>query len=75
LYSYGASTRSHKNSDYFAGMINPDYPKHPYRIKKDGEMHIIFDEFRKLWVKLTPEEWVRQNFVQWLVQVKNIPQR
>jgi hypothetical protein len=42
-------------------MINPDYPKHPYRIKKEGEVHIIFDEFRKLWVKLTPEEWVRQN--------------
>ena len=54
-------------------MINPDYPKHPYRIKKDGETHIIFDEFRKLWVKLTPEEWVRQNFVQWLVQVKKYP--
>ena len=54
-------------------MINPDYPKHPYRIKTTGESSVIFDEFRKLWVKLTPEEWVRQNFIQWLVQVQQFP--
>jgi hypothetical protein len=28
---------------------------------------------RKQWVRLTPEEWVRQNFIQYLLQVKNYP--
>lgn len=28
---------------------------------------------RKLWVRLTPEEWVRQNFIQYLVKVKQYP--
>ena len=26
---------------------------------------------RRFWVSLTPEEWVRQNFLQYLMQVKN----
>jgi hypothetical protein len=26
-----------------------------------------------MWIKLTPEEWVRQNFVQYLVQIKKYP--
>jgi hypothetical protein len=33
---------------------------------------MIFDELRKSWLRLTPEEWVRQNFVQFLVS-KNYP--
>lgn len=28
---------------------------------------------RKKWLLLTPEEWVRQNFVQYLIQVKRYP--
>ena len=54
-------------------MINPDYPKHPYRIRTEGERSVIFDELRRIWVKLTPEEWVRQNFIQWLVRVNKFP--
>ena len=33
----------------------------------------IFDEVRKRWVVLTPEEWVRQNFLQYLIHVKKYP--
>lgn len=33
----------------------------------------IFDELRKRWLLLTPEEWVRQNFVQYLVRSKQYP--
>lgn len=33
---------------------------------------MIFDELRKTWLKLTPEEWVRQNFVQFLIS-RNYP--
>lgn len=34
---------------------------------------MIFDIVRRLWVNLTPEEWVRQNFLQYLIQVKQYP--
>jgi hypothetical protein len=54
-------------------MIHPQYPQHPFRIRKEGEINRIFDENRRSWVKLTPEEWVRQNFYQWLVQEMGYP--
>jgi hypothetical protein len=54
-------------------MIKIEYPDHAYKIKKEGDKEIIFDELRRLWVRLTPEEWVRQNFLQYLVQVKKYP--
>jgi len=33
----------------------------------------IFDEFRKKFVILTPEEWVRQNFIRYLKEEKKYP--
>jgi len=33
----------------------------------------VFDEVRRRWVTLSPEEWVRQNFLQYLMQVKHYP--
>ncbi|HEX5025429.1 MAG TPA: type I restriction enzyme HsdR N-terminal domain-containing protein [Agriterribacter sp.] len=54
-------------------MIKIDYPQHPYKIKTEKGKEYIFDEIRKQWVSLTPEEWVRQNFLQYLVQVKKFP--
>ncbi len=54
-------------------MIKPDYPSHPYRIKTEGDRSVVFDECRKVWVKLTPEEWVRQNFLQYIIHVKKYP--
>ncbi|MBC7829731.1 MAG: type I restriction enzyme HsdR N-terminal domain-containing protein [Chitinophagaceae bacterium] len=54
-------------------MIKIDYPSHSFRIKNENSNEFIFDEFRKSWLRLTPEEWVRQNFIQYLVQVKKYP--
>ena len=54
-------------------MVRIDYPEPQFRIKKEGTKEFIFDSQRKKWVLLTPEEWVRQNFIQYLVQVKNYP--
>nr|WP_205195766.1 type I restriction enzyme HsdR N-terminal domain-containing protein [Chitinophaga sp. Cy-1792] len=34
---------------------------------------MIFDRFRKRYVVLTPEEWVRQNFLQYLDKVMKYP--
>ena len=56
-------------------MINIDYPRVDFRLRKQDEMEQIFDPFRKLWVRLTPEEWVRQNFLQYLSMVKSYPEK
>lgn len=50
-----------------------NYPKPAFRIKKEEGRDYIFDSLRKKWIILTPEEWVRQNFVQYLLQVKDYP--
>lgn len=49
------------------------YPSFDFRIKNEGDKEWIFDELRKQWVRLTPEEWVRQNILQYLLQVKKYP--
>ena len=54
-------------------MLNISYPPYNFRIKKEKDKECIFDEVRNRWVKLTPEEWVRQNFLQYLIQVKKYP--
>lgn len=54
-------------------MITIEYPPYRPKIKNDAGREFIFDEVRKKWVVLTPEEWVRQNFLQYLVQVKKYP--
>lgn len=41
--------------------------------KKDGKTY-IFDQLRKKYVALTPEEWVRQNFTHYLLEHKGYPQ-
>lgn len=54
-------------------MLSITYPDPVFRIKKENARDLIFDPFRKKWVVLTPEEWVRQNFLQYLVQVMAYP--
>ena len=54
-------------------MIQIIYPKHEFRFKKEEEKEFIFYEIRKQWLRLTPEEWVRQNFLQYLVLTKKYP--
>ena len=54
-------------------MIKIDYPVHEFRMKKENNREMIFDESRKTWLKLTPEEWVRQNFIRYLIYSKKYP--
>jgi len=54
-------------------MIVLPYPSYPFKIKAINGKDQIFDPFRKIWVILTPEEWVRQNLLQYLVQTLNYP--
>lgn len=50
-----------------------NYPSPSFRIKKEQGKEMLFDPLRKKWIVLTPEEWVRQNFVQFLIQEKKYP--
>ncbi len=54
-------------------MIAIKYPPYQPKIKKEHNIELIFDEVRRRWVVLTPEEWVRQNFLQYMIQVKKYP--
>lgn len=54
-------------------MIKIEFPTYQPKIKNESGKEFIFDEVRKKWVVLTPEEWVRQNFLQYLIQVKKYP--
>ncbi|HUS02915.1 MAG TPA: type I restriction enzyme HsdR N-terminal domain-containing protein [Chitinophagaceae bacterium] len=54
-------------------MIKIEYPKYQFKIKKENNIEMIFDVFRKRWMVLTPEEWVRQNILQYLTRIKKYP--
>ena len=54
-------------------MQELNLPKYQFKLKKEGERTLIFDIIRKKYLVLTPEEWVRQNFIQYLVQEKKFP--
>ncbi len=54
-------------------MIGIRYPEPEFKIRREAEKEFIFDPLRKKWVALTPEEWVRQNFIQYLLKVKQYP--
>ena len=54
-------------------MLVINYPEPGFRLKKENDREWLFDPIRKKWLVLTPEEWVRQNFLQYLLQQKNYP--
>lgn len=54
-------------------MITINYPVPDFKLKKEQGKDMIFDECRKQWILLTPEEWVRQNFLQYLIKEKKYP--
>lgn len=54
-------------------MIKISFPKDQLKIRKRGSLNETFDEIRKKWILLTPEEWVRQNILQYLLIIKNYP--
>lgn len=45
-------------------------PTYPLRLKKIGSEQKIYDILRRKYVVLTPEEWVRQNFIHYLINHK-----
>ena len=54
-------------------MEKLNLPTYSFNIKLIGQRKYIFDFIRKKFVILTPEEWVRQNFLKYLVNEKKYP--
>lgn len=48
-------------------------PPYPFKITDINGQLTLFDEIRKKQVVITPEEWVRQHFVQYLINQKSYP--
>ena len=48
-------------------------PPHPFKLQVENKQVYIFDELRKRFLLVTPEEWVRQHWVQHLINGKGYP--
>ncbi len=54
-------------------MQTLNLPDAALRIRNKGEKQEVFDSVRKKFVALTPEEWVRQHFIHYLADHRNVP--
>ncbi len=57
-------------------MFNPtplNLPSYPFKMTNKEGVVYIFDETRKKHLVLTPEEWVRQHFIKYLIIEKEFP--
>jgi len=65
---------SYKNTNFVGFIMQKlNLPEYSFRIKKVEGKPYIYDSLRKKYVRLTPEEWIRQNFVQFLISEKKYP--
>ena len=55
-------------------MERLNLPTYNFKLKNSQNKTLIFDKLRKKYVVLTPEEWVRQHFVHFLIDKKNYPE-
>lgn len=55
-------------------MLNLNLPSFDTKVRKIDNKLSIFDSLRRKFVALTPEEWVRQHFVNFLITEKEYPQ-
>ncbi len=54
-------------------MQKLNLPNYTFKLKNNENKTFIFDKWRKKYLVLTPEEWVRQHFVQFLIEEKKYP--
>lgn len=55
-------------------MKKLNLPVYEFKIREGETDRFIFDKLRKKELVLTPEEWVRQNLLQFLIEVKKYPE-
>lgn len=54
-------------------MQKLNLPTYSFKLKSNEKHTLIFDNLRKKYFVLTPEEWVRQHYAQFLIQEKRYP--
>jgi len=54
-------------------MQKLNLPTYNFKLKSNEKHTLIFDNLRKKYFVLTPEEWVRQHYVQFLIEEKKYP--
>ena len=54
-------------------MQKLNFPAYSFRFKNSENKEYVFDEIRKKFILLTPEEWVRIHVVRFLLEVKKYP--
>jgi hypothetical protein len=54
-------------------MLPLNLPSFPFKLQQQNGKNVIFDALRKKYVALTPEEWVRQHFIRFLIDYKGYP--
>lgn len=54
-------------------MLQLNFPTYSFRFKNSENKRLIFDSIRKKFVVLTPEEWVRQHTIRFIVEHNHIP--
>jgi hypothetical protein len=54
-------------------MMELNFPTYNFKVKTDENANYVFDIIRKKYVVLTPEEWVRQHLVHYLIHEKKYP--
>lgn len=54
-------------------MQKLNLPDFQLKVRVVGGQQQIFDEIRKKYVALIPEEWVRQNFIHYLINLRKYP--
>lgn len=54
-------------------MQQLNFPQYDLSVKRNGDKLQIYDIIRKKWIILTPEEWVRQHVVHFLITEKEFP--
>lgn len=55
-------------------MLTLNLPAFPIKVDNRDGRTVVFDVLRRRYVALTPEEWVRQHFVHFLLEHKGYPQ-
>jgi len=66
--------RQPKCADQFIRMKQLNLPEYDFRVRNEDGKQMIFDTIRRKFVVLTPEEWVRQHFIQFLKNEKKYPE-
>ena len=55
-------------------MMMLQFPKVEFKTRQTAGKDEIFDPIRRKWIVLTPEEWVRQNLINYLMVECRVPQ-